>query len=157
MLGMDAKAWFSEASRQRVTDELVARALDVTRKTANKRLNEGLSADDVIELARAFKVNPAMALVELDHITYEDVADYLDSDGQLVATAEPGVLALELARQLNPATMAPELDELASRRSNASTPNVGPLDDDDAAVRDANELRGAAQKRTPRLDEPEHP
>lgn len=127
MWGMDAKAWFSETSRQRVTDELVAQALGVTRKTANKRLNEGLPADDVIELAKVLGVNPAMALVELGYISYEDVTDYLDSDGQLVATAEPGVLALELARQLNPATRAPELDELEARRSNTPAPNVGPL------------------------------
>jgi len=47
--------------------------------------------------------------------------------GQLVGTAEDGELALELARRLNPATRAPEIDELAARRSNTAPADVSPL------------------------------
>ena len=50
---------------------------------------------------------------------------FLDSDGQLVETADEGELALELARRLNPATRAPEINEIAARRSNTTAPNVG--------------------------------
>ena len=45
--------------------------------------------------------------------------DFLDSDGALVATADEGELAIELARRLNPATRANEIDELAARRTGA--------------------------------------
>ncbi|MDK8693619.1 hypothetical protein [Corynebacterium sp. MSK158] len=45
--------------------------------------------------------------------------DFLDSDGALVSTADEGELAIELARRLNPATRADEIDELAARRAGA--------------------------------------
>ena len=117
---MDVKRWFSETARTQITDSKIADILGVTRKTANKRVNEGITADDLVSISKALEINPVIALVEFDFITYDDVSDYLDSDGQLIATAEPGHLAIELARKLNPATSAPELDELAARRSGKS-------------------------------------
>lgn len=155
---MDIKKWLTETARRPVTDSTIAEILDVTRKTANKRVNEGLTADDLIEVCRSLEINPVIALVELCHITDEEVLDYLDSDGQLVATADPGLLALELARQLNPATLAPEIDELASRRSNTIAPRVVPSDEDvAAAIAEANSGRAVAQKRTEELTEPDSP
>ncbi|MFW8622480.1 hypothetical protein ACOI1A_00740 [Corynebacterium glutamicum] len=128
---MDVKKWFSETSRSQVTDTVIADILNVTRKTANKRVNEGMSADDLITISNALKINPVIALVEFDRIDYDDVADFLDSDGQLIATAEPAHLAIELARKLNPATLAPEIDDLEARRKlrNSNTPpeDVPPL------------------------------
>lgn len=124
---MDIKRWLTETARLPVTDSTIAELLDVTRKTANKRVNEGLTAGDLIEVCRGLDINPVIALVELGHITDVEVAGYLDSDGQLVGTAEDGELALELARRLNPATRAPEIDELAARRSNTPPTDVSPL------------------------------
>lgn len=121
---MDIKQWLSETAKRPIYDQDIANILGVTRKTANKRLNAQLDAGDLIRICRALDVNPVIALVELDYITHEEVADYLDSDGALVATAEPGYLALELARKLNPATHAPIIDELAERRAQ---PNVHPV------------------------------
>lgn len=114
---MDTKKWFSETARKRVTDEMIADMLDVTRKTANKRINMGLPMDDLVTISRALNINPVIALVELGHLDHEEVEAYLDSDGQLVETADEGDLAIELARRLNPATRAPEIDELAARRA----------------------------------------
>lgn len=114
---MDTKKWLAETSHRRITDDVIAQILNVTRKTANKRINDGLPADDLVTISRALDINPVQTLVELGHLEYDEVEDFLDSDGQLVATASPGQLSLELARQLNPATMAPELDELAARRA----------------------------------------
>ena len=131
---MDTKKWFAETSRRRITDDVIAEILNVTRKTANKRVNDGLSMDDLVTISRGLDINPVQALVELGHIEYDEVEQFLDSDGQLVATATPGQLSLELARQLNPATMAPEIDEIAARRnkrSNAVTPAIRPVADDD--------------------------
>lgn len=121
---MEIKQWLSENAHRRITDQDIADILGTTRKTANKRLNDGLSADDLILICGKLGINRTMALVELDYIPYQDVIDYLDSDGQLVATADEGELAIELARRLNPATKAPEIDELAARRSNNSAGNV---------------------------------
>lgn len=156
---MDVKRWFSETTRSQITDARIAEILGVTRKTANKRVNEGISADDLIAISKALKINPVIALVEFDFITYDDVSDYLDSDGQLIATAEPAHLAIELARKLNPATAAPELDELAARRSNKNTPGVQPLSDTELAdaIREANEQPQAAHPATEELTEPDHP
>lgn len=137
---MDTKKWFSETSRQRVTDGMIADILNVTRKTANKRINDGLPMNDLVTISRALDINPAITLVELGHLTHEEIEDYLDSDGQLVSTAEDGALALELARRLNPATLAHEMDELAARRAALSQSNdqghPSPDHEDDGTVRE---------------------
>lgn len=124
---MDMKQWLSENTHRRITDQDIADILGTTRKTANKRLNDGLSADDLILICGKLGINRTMALIELDYIPYRDVIDYLDSNGQLVATADEGELAIELARRLNPATKAPEIDELAARRSNNDAVDVQPM------------------------------
>lgn len=124
---MEIKQWLSETSHRRITDQDIADILGTTRKTANKRLNDGLTADDLITICGQLDINRTMALVELNYIPYRDVLDYLDSDGQLVETADDGHLALELARRLNPATKATEIDELAARRSNTEPGDVRPM------------------------------
>lgn len=106
---MDTKKWFSETSRQRVTDGMIADILNVTRKTANKRINDGLPMNDLVTISRALEINPVITLVELGHLTHDEIENYLDSDGQLIATADEGTLSIELARRLNPATLAPEI------------------------------------------------
>ena len=121
---MEIKQWLSENSNRRITDQDIATMLNVTRKTANKRINEGLTAEDLITLCGKLGINRVLALVELDYIPHSDVLDYLDSDGALIATAEDGDLALELARRLNPATRAEEIDELAARRAGAPVSDV---------------------------------
>lgn len=123
---MDIKQWLSENAKRRITDQDVASFLNVTRKTANKRINEGLSADDLITICGMIGINRTLALVELGCLPHDDVLAYLESDGALVATAEDGELALELARRLNPATKASELDELAARRAMPTQDDVMP-------------------------------
>lgn len=136
---MDVKRWFAETAHRQITDSTIADILKVTRKTANKRVNEGLTADDLIAISRALDVNPVIALVEMDHVSYDEVEDFLDSDGQLVATAEPGQLALALARMLNPATKAPELDDLAARRQAEHDGAVSDWDDTQPYAADSSE------------------
>lgn len=135
---MEIKQWLSETSHRRITDQEIADILKVTRKTANKRLNEGLPTDDLLALCQEFGINRTLALVELGHVPYQDVLDFLDSDGALVSTADEGELAIELARRLNPATRADELDELAARRAGApvSDASASLPDDDDGVVRE---------------------
>lgn len=135
---MEIKQWLSETSHRRITDQEIADILKVTRKTANKRLNEGLPTDDLLALCQEFGINRTLALVELGHVPYQDVLDFLDSDGALVSTADEGELAIELARRLNPATRANEIDELAARRSGApvSGPSASLHDDDDDLVQE---------------------
>ncbi|MGV0369626.1 hypothetical protein ACUY29_12740 [Corynebacterium aurimucosum] len=135
---MEIKQWLSETSHRRITDQEIADILKVTRKTANKRLNEGLPTDDLLALCQEFGINRTLALVELGHVPYQDVLDFLDSDGALVSTADEGELAIELARRLNPATRANEIDELAARRAGAPVSDVSASlpDDDDGVVRE---------------------
>lgn len=135
---MEIKQWLSETSHRRITDQEIADILKVTRKTANKRLNEGLPADDLLALCKSLGINRTLALVELGHLPYQEVLDFLDSDGALVSTADEGELAIELARRLNPATRADEIDELAARRAGApvSEPSASLQDDDDGLVQE---------------------
>lgn len=130
----DFRHWLRDLNGRRVTADDIAHKLGVSRTTVTRRLvNDELTADELITLANAYKVNPLQALVDLGRITDQQVWAYLESEGQLVETAEDGDLALELARRLNPATVAPELDELAARRSNTQVP-PRPTDEDDGTV-----------------------
>ncbi|MBY0795030.1 hypothetical protein KCQ77_06850 [Corynebacterium sp. L24] len=107
-------------ANRRITAVEIAEILDVSRRTATTKLNNGLSADELIDISRSLGLSPIHALVELGKITYQEAYDFLDNDGQLVETAEDGELALELAKRLNPATRAPEIDELAAQRKKNS-------------------------------------
>ncbi|MDO4915951.1 hypothetical protein [Corynebacterium sp.] len=122
----DFRQWYYETTGLRLTADHVAAILGMSRTSATRRLTtDDLDADEVIELCRALDLNPLVGLVDLEYITDKEVWGYLDSDGQLVETAEDGDLALELARRLNPATRADELEELRKRRASKNvTPSA---------------------------------
>lgn len=124
---IDYRDWFRSATGRRITAEEIGDILGLSRPSVTRRLTspDGLSADEVIAVSRASNVNPVEALVDLGHLEAAEAMAFLDSDGQLVETADEGELALELARRLNPATRAPEINEIAARRSNTTAPNVG--------------------------------
>lgn len=123
----DFRHWLRDLNGRRVTADDIAHKLGVSRTTVTRRLvNDELTADELITLANAYEMNPLQALVDLGRITDQQVWAYLESGGQLVETAEDGALALELARRLNPATIAPELDMLAARRAEKSHDRVPP-------------------------------
>lgn len=109
---MEIKQWINETARLRLTDQDIAEMLNITRKTANKRLRDGLTADDLISICEHVGINKTLALVELGKIPHDDVLEYLDSEGQLVETASDGDLAWELAKRLNPIS---KLSNLAPR------------------------------------------
>lgn len=114
----DARDWFSSMAKRRVTAIEMADALGISRNAAQSRIAKGFSADDLIQLSRHFGFSPIHALVELGTLTYDEVFDLIDGNGKLVTTADEGELALELARRLNPATKAPELDALEATADN---------------------------------------
>jgi|GEM_PF-1269944 hypothetical protein len=118
----DERAWFSSMAKRRITAVEIAEILDVSRRTATTKLTNGLSADELIDISRSLGLSPIHALVELGKITYQEAVDFLDDDGQLLETAEDGELALELARRLNPATKADELEELRKRKASKNVP-----------------------------------
>ena len=171
MGGMDIKKWFEETSRQRVTDARIAEILDVTRKTANKRINEGLTADDMITVSRGLGISPIHALVELGKLTYPEVADFLESDGVLLESASQEQLIYQLATESLPISdrialgaaakaIADRRDDLAIRRSNKASSSADPLDDEEVAdiIREANAQPKAAHPATDiEYTEPEFP
>lgn len=111
----DFRDWLQRVHRQRITANDVAEALNISRATATRKLLDGLDASDIITLCRKNQVNPIQALVDLGHLTEGEVYDFLDNGRLMVDTATNGQLSLELARRLNPATMAATLDEIESR------------------------------------------
>lgn len=119
MCGMtDFRHWLRDLNGRRVTADDIAHKLGVSRTTVTRRLvSDELATDELITLSRAYDVNPLQALVDLGRITDQEVWAYLESEGQLVETADEGELAIELAKRLNPATRAPEIDQLAQRRA----------------------------------------
>ncbi|QQU97756.1 hypothetical protein [Corynebacterium amycolatum] len=111
----DFRDWLQRVHRQRITANDVAESLNISRATATRKLLDGLDASDIITLCRKTHVNPIQALVDLGHLTEDEVYDFLDNGRLMVDTATNGQLSLELARRLNPATMAATLDEIESR------------------------------------------
>lgn len=100
--GMDAQEWFSSTLQRRVTVVELAGILGVSRTTMRAWLDDGLSADHLVKLARTLRVNPAIALVELGYLEPKEVMEFVESGGQLLDTADEAQLSLELARRLNP-------------------------------------------------------
>lgn len=122
--------WFSEAIRRKVTVTEVANLLSVSRNTARTRLDEGLTSDEIITIARKLHVNSVKALVELGKIEDEEVFSYLDSDGTLLATATRDELIYQLAETAldnrSKLRLVQDFDELAARRSNTGDVDVAP-------------------------------
>lgn len=146
--------WFSRITRGDSNRQVAERA-HVSDATLGRQLRAGtLAADMIIKVAEAYNESPVIALVDLGFMS----ARWVTEPGVVTALsrASDEELTDELLRRLNLLSDAP-VDQLASERSNVHQLHVGDVDDDEAALREANELRGAAQKRTPRLDEPDSP
>lgn len=142
---------------------------NITRWKAGARADP----DFVVKAARAYGANILEALVEAEFITEEEAALTEVSPAIDITKIDAAVLAEELDRRIKvlnylknmypdpPADLelgATVTDLASMRRSNISPANVGTVEDDDeAAIREANELRGAAQKRTDELVEPDSP
>lgn len=110
--GMDAKKWFGETLKRPIYDKEIADILGVTRKTANKRLNDGLSADDLIALCDHYGVNPVKGLVDLEHVTEDSVFEYLEVTGEFIDSASEAELVLELAKRIIPYKNSEEIQQL---------------------------------------------
>ena len=149
-MGMDKeKDWFSSMADRKITVVEIAKHLSVSRNTARSRLDEGLTSDEIIQLARALHLNPVTALNELGKLEGQEVFDFLDSDGTLLTTASPQQLIYQLAQdslgyeekgRLWKEVSDPRgyRDDLAARRSGApvSGPSASLHDDDDGVVRE---------------------
>lgn len=99
VFGMDKeKDWFSSMADRKITVVEIAKHLEVSRNTARSRLDEGLTSDEIIQLARALHLNPVTALNELGKLEGQEIFDFLDSDGTLLATASPQQLIYQLAQ-----------------------------------------------------------
>ena len=134
---------------RKITVVEIAKHLDVSRNTARSRLDEGLTSDEIIQLARALHLNPVTALDELGKLSRQEIFDYLDSDGTLLSTASPQQLIYQLAQdslgreekgRLWKEVSDPKgyRDDLAARRAGApvSNPHASLHDDDDGLVQE---------------------
>lgn len=123
---------------RRVTVTEIAEYLGVSRRTATNRVNDGLTADELIVISRKLGLSPIHALVELGKLTLEEAFDFVDGEGKLLATASQDELIFRLAHESLPVEMLIDLgndgraraakyekahDELAARRARA-TPDV---------------------------------
>lgn len=139
---------------RRVIAQEIADALGISRNAANDRMNRGLDAADLITVARKIGINPVDALIELGHITIEEVFAFVDTDGTLLATAtaeqaiyRAAELSLSKADKLRLVQEVVGVDELAYRRSNTHGGVVHPLpygavadsSPDEDALREAEE------------------
>lgn len=92
--------WFSSMAERRVTVTEIGEILGVSRRTATNRLDAGLSSDDLIAVSRALNVPPIHALIELGKLTHDEAFEYVDGDGQLLATARPEQALYRLAEEM---------------------------------------------------------
>lgn len=92
--------WFSSMAERRVTVTEIGEILGVSRRTATNRLDAGLSSDDLIAVSRALNVPAISALVELGKITHDEAFEYVNGDGQLLATARAEQVVFRLAEEM---------------------------------------------------------
>ena len=130
----DVKNILGSMAGRRVIAQEIADALHISRNVANDRMNRGLDAADAIQVARALDINPVELLVELGHLTRDDVFNFMDSDGTSLSTATQEQLIYRLAEdtlspseKLGLAQSVLGQDDLAARRSNTPPSNVDPL------------------------------
>lgn len=120
---------------RKITVIEIAKHLNVSRNTARSRLDEGLTSDEIIQLARALHINPVTALDELGKLEGQEIFDHIDSDGTLLSTATPKQLIYHLAQDSLGYEEKGRLwrevsdprgyeDELAARRSGAPVSDV---------------------------------
>lgn len=147
--------WFKRVTGGESNRSVSERA-GISNVTLGRQLKAGeLSADLVIKIADSYDESPVIALIDLGFMS----ARWMTEIGTTTALTRMSdeELTNELLRRLHLLEDAP-VDELAARRnSNTSPMHVAPLDDNDIAdaIREANELQGAAQQRTEELTEPE--
>lgn len=130
----DVKNILGSMAGRRVIAQEIADALHISRNAANDRMNRGLDAADAIQVARALAINPVELLVELGHLTRDDVFDFMDSDGTSLSTATQEQLIYRLAEdtlspseKLGLAQSVLGQDDLAARRSNTRDSDVEAL------------------------------
>lgn len=130
----DVKHILGSMAGRRVIAQEIADALGISRNAANDRMNRGLDAEDAIKVARSLEINPVELLVELGHLSHEDVFNFMDSDGTSLATATQEQLIYRLAEdtlspseKLGLAQSVLGQDDLAARRSNTSSSDVDPV------------------------------
>lgn len=87
---------------RRVTVTEIAEYLGVSRRTATNRVNDGLTADELIVISRKLGLSPIHALVELGKLTLEEAFDFVDGEGKLLATASQDELIFRLAHESLP-------------------------------------------------------
>ena len=148
--------WLDKVTRGDSNREIARRAEGVSDATLSRQRRAGeLSADLIIKIAEAYNESPVVALVDLGFMS----AKWITEPGVITALsrATDEELTDELLRRLNLLNKTP-VDELAARRNSNTPPmHVAHLSDDEIAdaIREANELQGAAQQRTEELTEPE--
>ena len=132
--------WFASMAGRRVTVTEIAEYLGVSRRTATDHVNDGLTSDELITVSRKIGISPIHALVELGKITYKEAFDFLDGDGQLLATASIEQVAYRLAEDiLTPAQKLEIGAFIRKKKPNlraVSTPDASLHDEDDGTVRD---------------------
>lgn len=82
---------------RRISLEEIAVALDVSLSTVKRRTGADVSADDAIRAARAFGAPVIELLIELGHLTSDDVAEVNDV---VRVTSLDGFTDLELAQEI---------------------------------------------------------
>ncbi|WP_064066986.1 helix-turn-helix domain-containing protein [Prescottella equi] len=141
----DIRAWVKSVTKRRITVEEIAEMIGVSRATATRYLQEGLSADHVIQIARACRINPADALVDLGYVSRDEMFEWLESDGKLLESASDAELALELAERLNPVSVVEErlaqIVDMHSRRQTLASA------EQPKRRADLKNMRGAASRR----------
>ena len=116
------------------------------------------TAENVIEIARSFGVDPVSALTKNGFLTPREVGVTGNLDIELaLPSASWGQLFAEITRRVNASPMFEGEFELSLDTPVEIIPPADFEERKARALRLAKEGKAAAQKRTPRLEEPESP
>lgn len=154
---MDIEAWVkSLPGNPSIT--AAANEAKIQKTTLFRQIERGqLSAETVISLCRAYRVDVAKGLISHGYCTTDDFELNDLSVEQALPSASWNQLFAEITRRVNASPMFEGEFELSLDTPVEITVPADFEERKARALRAANEGKAAAQKRTPRLEEPESP
>lgn len=93
----EQKAILSRLAGLRVTATDIGDALEISRNSANNRLQKGLDADDILQLAEKYGINPVEALIAFELIPISAVRSYIAPGSKQLSSASVEELVFKLA------------------------------------------------------------
>lgn len=150
---MNFPEWITSITADSQSD--VAARVGLPLRTLQYQIRNGPKIETVIAVADAYGHNPFVALIDLGYINDRWLNQLSESTEAALMAASDEQLTDEILRRLKLGSrnFDTPVDDLAARRSNATTPAIRAVVDDDDPLAGVDPTKYAAHPRTENLEE----